>query len=289
MNLYITPDEIKAAAPDLIRSSTTKYDDPLYNRCVDVSRAIDQRCKRFFYPLLATRYFSGSGKGVLWVPDLISVTSISVSDDNGDTYEDLAETDYFLAVAEDFDKLCSYNTIVMNKNGDYSVFYKGQRSVKIVGVWGYTDDRHQAWEDSGLTLAADMASGAGSFTVADGDAEDQFGLGVALQMGRLIKVGTEYLFVKAVNVDNNTITVIGARNGSTAAAHSSGDTIYIWRPPYNVVGAARITAVRDLMRAQQGYANARGAMDVGGEVRWTGRWDPEALEKLRPVIRTAVG
>jgi len=123
--------------------------------------------------------------------------------------------------------------------------------------------------------------------VADGTVDDQFGLGVALQLGRLIKIGSEYLFVKLVNV--NTINVVRARNGSTAAAHSSADAILLWRPPYNVVGAARITVMRDLMRAQQGYVDARGAADLGGEMRWTGRWDPEALEKLRPVIKTAVG
>ncbi len=287
MNLYVTPGEIKAVAPDLIRSTTSKYDDPLYGRCVDVSRAIDHRCKRHFYPLLATRYFSGSGKSVMWVPDLISVTSISVSDDNGQTYEDLSANDYYLAVGEDFDKECSYNTILLNLNGDYSVFFKGQRSVKIVGVWGYTDDRDLCWEDSGLTLAADMAEDASSFSVADGDAEDQFGLGTALQLGRLIRIGSEYLFVTGVS-DNN-VTVIRARNGSTAAAYTSGEAIFLWRPPFNIVGAARITVMRDLLRAQQGYADARGAVDLGGELVWNGRWDPEALEKLRPLIRTAIG
>lgn len=287
MNLYVTPDEIKAAAPDLIRSTTTKYDDPLYNRCVDVSRAIDRRCKRHFYPQLATRYFTGSGNDVLWVPDLISVTSISISYDNGETYEDLAETDYYLAVSEQFDRLESYNTIIIAVNGDYAAFPEGQRSVKIVGVWGYTDDRGQCWEDSGIILSTELAIDGSSMTVSDGEAEDKFGLGTALQLGRLIKIGSEYLFIKSVAT--NTIGVIRARNGSTAAIHASGDAIYLWRPPYNVVGAARITVVRDLLRAQQGYADARGAVDLGGEMRWTGRWDPEALEKLRPVIKHSIG
>ena len=289
MNLYITPYEIKSDAPDMIQSGVTRYDDPLFRRCVDVSRAIDQRCKRFFYPLRATRYFSGSGYGVLWVPDLVSVETISVSYDQGATYEDLAEDDFYLAVAEEFDRLCSFNTIILNMAGSLAGFPEGQRSVRIVGVWGYADDREGCWEESGLTLAAEMSAGAGVFEVADAGAADRFGLGTALQVGRLIRVGAEYMVVTGVDLEEDTVSVIGGRNGTAEAAHEAGAAITLWRPPFNVVGAARITVIRDLLRAQQGYADARGAMELGGEMRWTGRWDPEALEKLRPLIRTAVG
>lgn len=296
MNLYITPDEIKADIPDLIQDATTRYNGPLYRRCVGVSRKIDQRCKREFFPTLDTKYFSvgrprgaESALGILWIPSLISVTSISLSYNNGSTYEDLAETDYIPAVSEDFDKVCSYNMIILDVNGNYSSFPVGQRSVKITGVWGYTDDRDACWEDSGLTISADMDDSEVTFSLADADAHDQYGLGVALQLGRLIKIGSEFMQVISVDTEANEVTVIRSANGTTSAAHASGSGISLWRPPFSIIEAARITVMRDFMRGQQGYADARGGMDLGGEMRWTGRWDPEAIELLRPYILTAVG
>ena len=296
MNLYITPDEIKADIPDMIQDATTRYNEPLCRRCVGVSRSIDRRCKRTFFPRLATKYFSvgrprgaESALGILWIPDLISVTAISLSYDNGSTYEDLVEADYILAVSEDFDKVCSYNMIILDVNGNYSSFPIGQRSVKISGVWGYTDDREASWEDSGLTIDAEMDATGTTLSLADADAQDRYGLGVALQLGRLISIGSEFMLVTAVDATENEVTVIRAANGTTGAVHASGAAISIWRPPFSITEAARITVMRDFLRGQQGYADARGGVDYGGEMRWTGRWDPEAIEKLRPFILTAVG
>ncbi len=120
-----------------------------------------------------------SALGILWIPDLISVTSISLSFDNGDTYKELAETDYIPAVSEDFDKVFSYNTIILDVNGNYSSFPVGQRSVKITGVWGYTDDREDSWEDSGLTISAELDETETTLSLVDADAQDRYGLGVA--------------------------------------------------------------------------------------------------------------
>ena len=311
MNLYITPGEIKADLQDMIQSTTTKYDDVLYRRCREMSRGIDRRCKRFFYPLLTTKYFSigpnphrfGTAQvrplkehsssdaallGILWVPDLISVTAIYFSTDNGATYTALAETDYVLAVGEDFDKPCSYNTIILDVNGEYSAFPAGQRSVKITGVWGYVEDRDACWEDSGITLAGNMAVDATTFTVADADAEDLFGSGISLQIGRLIKIGDEYLVVTAVDAVTDMVTVRRPRNGTTAAAHNTGDAVYLWRPPAMIVDAARMMVVKEFLNSQQGYAS-RGGEELGGQVRYSEYMDRSVMDKLAPFIKMAVG
>lgn len=292
MNLYILPGEVKADLPDLIGESVEKYDGALYRRCMDVSRRIDQRCKREFYPQVATKYFSvgqprgaESALGILWIPDLISVTSISLSFDNGGEYTELAETDYILAVGEDFDRRCSYSTIILDVNGDYSSFPRGQRSVKVVGVWGYTDDRDACWEDSGITITADAAAGATSITASDGAAEDIFGTGVALMIGRLIRIDDE--FFQIVGITDNTVTVVGGRNGSSQAAHASGAGIYLWRPYANVVDAARTMIVMDFLNSQQGYS-LRGAENIAGQTRYNQYMDEVIKDKLSTVIRTAI-
>lgn len=292
MNLYILPGEVKADLPDMIKDGVEKYDGVLYRRCQAVSRQIDRRCKREFYPQVATKYFSvgqprgaESALGILWIPDLISITSISFSYDNGGEYTELAETDYILAVGEDFDKSCSYNTIILDVNGDYSSFPRGQRSVKIVGVWGYTDDRNACWEDSGITITGDITAGATTIIVSDGSAEDIFGSGVALMIGRLIRIDDEYFQI--IGITDNAVTVLGGRNGSSQADHSSGGKIYLWRPYYSVVDAARTMIVMDFIDSQQGYS-IRGAENIAGQTKYNQYKDQVIVEKLSNVIRMAI-
>lgn len=292
MNLYITPDEIKSAAPDLIRSTTLKYDDPLYRRCVSMSRAIDRRCKRHFYPRLATRYFAGSGNGVLWIDDLISIVSVAVSTDGGKTYTILDAEDYEGAVSENFDSPCSYNTLILDQNADRASFPIGRRAVRIMGEWGYTEDREACWEGSAITLTAAISAEATTLTIEDGIARDVYGLGAAVQVGRLIRIGDEMLFVRAVTVNQESadeVTVIRGQNGTEAEAHEEGAELYLWRPPFDISQAAMISVVRDLARAQQGYVDTRGGLEVGGQMLWAGRWDPEAEDKISRYIRTGVG
>lgn len=292
MNLYITPDEIKSAAPDLIRQTTTKYDDPLYRRCVSVSRAIDRRCKRHFYPRVETRYFAGSGTGVLWIPDLISIFSVAVSTDGGKSYTTLAADDYYGAVSENFDSPWSYNMVILSQDGSRMGFPQGMRSVRIVGEWGYTDDREACWEGSAIHLKEGMTAQDATLMIEDGIAQDLYGLGTFLQLGRLIRIGAEMLFVRSVAInqdEDDVVTVVRGQNGSEAAAHEADEEIFLWRPPFDISQAAMISAVRDLARAQQGYVDTRGGLEVGGQMLWVGRWDPEAEDKISRYIRTGIG
>ncbi len=309
MNLYITPDEIKSAAPDLIRPTTTKYDDPLYRRCVGVSRAIDRRCKRHFYPRVETRYFAGSRPtsrdvgispmnlggsrlSMLWIDDLISISSVAVSTDGGKTYTTLDAEDYAGAVSEHLNSPCSYNMIILEQAASVSAFPAGRRAVRIVGEWGYTDDRDACWEGSAVHLAEAMSADADTLTIEDGIAQDLYGLGTFLQLGRLIRIGDEMLFVRSVTINQDAadvVTVVRGQNGTEAEEHDEGDEIYLWRPPFDISQAAMISVVRDLARAQQGYVDTRGGLEVGGQMLWVGRWDPEAEDKLSRYIRTGIG
>ncbi|MGI6730470.1 MAG: hypothetical protein ACOX5F_01025 [Anaerovoracaceae bacterium] len=289
MNLYITPAEIKSAAPDLIRSTTTKYDDPLYRRCASVSRAIDRRCKRHFYPRMETRYYAGSGNGVLWIDDLISINAVAVSTDGGRTYTTLAADDYYGAVSENFNSPWSYNMIILNQDGSRMGFPQGMRSVRIVGEWGFTDDRAACWEPSGITLESELEISSTAIEVSEADKQNRYVMGTALQLGRLIKIGSEMMLVIDVDAAENAVGVVRAMNGSVAAAHDPADEIYLWMPPFDISQAAMISAVRDLARTQQGYVDTRGGLEVGGQMLWVGRWDPEAEDKISRYIKTGVG
>src|SRR3989304_8893242 len=110
-NLYATLAEVRSVAPDALVSSVTGYD-PLFIRLASsISRWVDNHCKRVFYPVQDTRYYNGKGAKQLYVGDLFSVTSISFSSDNGQTYTALAATDYMLMLGKDYGPRGSYNKI----------------------------------------------------------------------------------------------------------------------------------------------------------------------------------
>lgn len=284
MNLYATPDEIKDLMPDGIRSDTTKYDDALYRLAHMISRFIDRKTRRVFFPKLETRYFDGDGSECLWIPDLISITSMSFSYDDGLTYETLASTDYYGTVSGSHSEGCAYNQLTIAVNGDYSDFPIGQRSVKVIGVWGYADDRTDCWEASGLTLSAEASAAATTLSVANVNAEDYFDTGMALMRGRLIKIGSE--FMQVLN-PASTVVVKRAMNGTTAAIQATASAIYLWRPPEAVKQATIIQAVRQLERAQQGFGDARATGELG-QMFWVKELDPEAAMLLSPYTRMAL-
>ena len=283
-NLYVSVTELRAAMPDGIRAATTKYDALMFRLAGEVSRWIDQECKRKFYPSLATHYFDGGGKPGLWVPDLLSITSISYSEDDGETYTALVAADYIATVAGDYNSLKSYTLLLINLNSDtLSYWPRGQRSVKIVGSWGYADDRDAAWGDTGDTVENNpLAAGGTSLTVNDVDGLDLYGAYARLQAGHLLKIESEYVETTLViDTTANTIGITRAANGTTAAAHAQNTAISVWRPPEPVKQAAAIQVLRHVERGFQGFGDARAQPDVG-QMFFFKQIDPEAAAKLAP-------
>ena len=282
-NLYATPTELKATVPDGIRSSVTKYDALMLSLLSEVSRWIDRECKRTFYPELRTRYFNGSGRCEMWVPDLISITSISYSDDDGATYTALTTDDYIATVAGDYNSTKSYTYLIISRNSTtLSYWPTGQRSIKIVGVWGYADDRDNVWQSTGDTVQNNpLASGGTSLTVSDVDGLDIYGALARFQGGQVLKIESEYLETGlTINTSSNTINITRGTNGSTAAAHVQNTAISVWRAPEPVRDACIIQAVRQMERGFQGFGDGRATPETGG-MFWFKSLDPEAARKLQ--------
>lgn len=301
-NLYATPDELKVRIPDGIRSTTTSYDEVFYRLLKMVSRAIDRWCGRVFYPRLATRYWNGSGTPVLDIDDLFSVTSISISEDDGSTYTALASSDYILVrgghldpyqpfshidAQWDYNHPGSYRAILLDENGDYSEWSTGQRSVKVVGVFAYSDDRNESWENSQDTVEDDpFSTGGSTMTVNNVDGTDQWGYTPRFQNGQLIRVEDEYFEVAGmIDTGANTMGVISARNGTTAASHAQNKQIDIWRPPEPIKEACIVQAVRLTERGFQGFADARATAEIG-QLFFMEALDPEVKALLEPYKAT---
>jgi hypothetical protein len=100
--------------------------------------------------------------------------------------------------------------------------------VKVTGTWGWHEDWDNAF-DAVDTLQANINATVLTLTVADADGADLEGYTPRFSPGNFIQIGTEWMEVTAVNTTTNVLTVRRGRNGSTAAAHTSGDDVEVYQ------------------------------------------------------------
>lgn len=282
-NLYATVAEVKAAGTEPARTTQDDYDGALAGVIDRVSRWIDSECKRVFYPTLATKYFSGRNSCELWVPDLVSITSVEISDDDGQTYTALTTNDYYATVAGDDNSPKSYSLLVVNVNSTaLSYWPRGQRAIRIIGVWGYTDDRDKVWQDTGDTVEnSPLTSGGTSLTVNDVDGLDIYGLLPRFQAGQVLKIESEFLetALPIVAATTNTIGLVRGVNGTAAAQHAQNTAISVWRPPAPIRDVTATLVIRQFQRALQAFGDARASAD-SSQLIYLNRADPESAAKL---------
>ena len=272
MNLLATLDELKRSIEmDL---TVTTYDVGLTIVLQQVSRLVEQAAGRSFFPEIATRYQDGDGTTTLWLTEpWLEITTVSLSADLGATYTALAGTDWWASDGLVWDRP-PYQLLALNPNGDYASFYKGQRSVKIVGILGWHPDYANAWEASGDSIqdTGGITAVATTVTVADADGADARGLTPRFSVGNLAKAESEYMAV--TGIATNVLTVRRGWRGSTAATHTKSTALAIWRPELTATEAAKIQAARLFKRGQQAFADAGASVELG-RLLYVKRLDPD--------------
>lgn len=229
-------------------------DATLLRKLENASRWIDAYCKRPFYVTSQTRYFTAPSSAGLFVPDLLSISTLKTDDDGDRTYETTwTVTDYDL---EPFNKFPKW-TIGVAPNGDYS-FPTGIKAIEIAGLWGYGNADPDGnggsatpYEDSGTTTAEVLDTTETGVDVANGP---------ALSAGQTILVESEQLYVRSIS--GNTVTVTRGCNGTTAATHVTSSAIYIWRYPGTIQEACLIQASR-LFRRKDAPFGMVGSAEMG--------------------------
>lgn len=223
MNCYASLTELKAA----LGVSSTSDDTVLLNLLEVASRTIDNYCHRQFYAETATRYFPGAG-AVLWIDDLLSVTTFKLDQDGDATFETtLAATDYDLWPANRSPKIRAD----VADNGDYSGFALGiARGVEIAGLWGFgTGLSATPYDTTAVTVTVATAAGTTLTLSADG----------TIEAGHTILVEMEQMFISAIAAGE--ATAERGVNGTTAAAHPA-KVASIYRYPMDVWQACIQTA-----------------------------------------------
>ena len=118
------------------------------------SRWIDAQTGTRFYAASETRYYTADWSDLLYIDDLLSVTTLATDDDEDGTYETTwAVTDYVLEPRNAALNGKPYRQIRYTPNGDYS-FPRGVRDgVKVVGSFGYASAAPPVVEQACLLLA----------------------------------------------------------------------------------------------------------------------------------------
>ena len=152
-NDYCTADEVKAAMPD--GNWGASYDVLIALLATRASRALDRYTKRepgaYYVAADTTRYFTSDGDIELYVGEMAAApTTVSIAE-AGDITDltALVATDYFMEPYNALLEGLPYNFIKLDVlNGDWAIWPSFQKSIVIVGKFGYSaavpDDVKQA-------------------------------------------------------------------------------------------------------------------------------------------------
>lgn len=233
--------------------TSTTDDVTIRKICEASSRSIDQYTNRHFWIQSETKYFDGAVR--LWIPDLLSITTLKTDEDGDGTYENT-----FQAATEPVDYLLygpgledSYNTypktrLEIAENSDYGSFASGvKRGVQIAGVWGYGDGISATPYVADTTITEDLTAGESAIDVT---------AVTNLSAGQVILIGSEQYYI--YSIATLTLTVEPGVNGTTQATHSSGATIYIYQYPADIRQACIDLSVATYQnRSKQGLQSER--------------------------------
>lgn len=250
MNGYARVSHLKADIAGLTSGDTSK-DETLARAVAEVSREFDQEAGRHFYSYTGVRYYAGHRRSpaVLRLPhDLVSVTSLLVDDDTNGTYEMtlVADTDYWLSPQAAAQLGEPYWNLELNPNGTQLYRWPtSPRAIKLTGIFGYSNEV----ESTGLTVLDDGGSISISETGITLSSSASVGV---IDIGDTIVIESEQLDVTAVSM--STITATRAVNGTTAATHADGVTVYRRRYPRDIEEAVKERVVGLRWDAQGGYA-----------------------------------
>ena len=253
VNSYATLTELKA-----ILGITSTTDDTVMRKILEAaSRSIESYCNRRFYSTTETKYFDGAL--TLWIPDLLSITTLKTDEDGDGTFENTfqvatAPVDYLLygGGLEDSLNLYPKIRIEINPDGDYGSFANGvKKGVEIAGVWGYGDGTSATPYVTDTTTAEVIDAGETAIDVTSA---------TNLSAGMTILVETEQMYITSITT--NTLTVEKGVNGTTDAAHtypnSVGKQIYYYRYPRDIMQACIDLSVALYQnRAKQGLQSER--------------------------------
>lgn len=283
-NVYTTLENVRSFLS--LASGETTDDEHLKDFIRTSSRAIDNFTKRVFYPLRKTRHYSyPQDPGMLrFDEDLVEV--MGLSDHNGASEVDSSV--YWTSQGADWDDT-PYDRIILDDSSGSLFNFTGtdQRAIYLDGIWSYREEYDDyGWVDSGATLTASLGSANTTASVSGSAGRNTLGQTPRFAPLQIWKIDNEFIHA---NTNNNASSFDIQRgvNGTTAASHASGTTIYTWNPEDDIEYAARQLTAFQYMQATSPRTGQVVVPVLGGmgfEVYDSESWPPSVralLEKYK--------
>ena len=206
---------------------TSTTDDTVMRKELEAaSRSIDNYCNRYFNTKSAVVYFNGDR--TLWLPDLLSITTIKTDEDGDGTFENtLATTDYieYGHGIEDALNVYPRTRLEISHDSDYGSFASSvKKGVRIEGVFGYGDGISATPYVVDTTLTAAISSTTATTCTVTAVTN--------LSAGNTILIDSEQMYIYSIST--LTLTVERGVNGTTAATHSNSVSLYIYQYPSDI-------------------------------------------------------
>jgi len=257
--------DVKASVAGL--ANTSSVDDVLVSTIGDVSDEFSRATGRDFAATVGTWYITGSCRKPyrLRLPfDMVSITSLKWASVTPGAYGVtlIEDTDFFVERLDDDENKPIVHLEINPNSTLITVWPTARRALEITGMRGYSYEL----ESTGLTLGANINDSATSLT-ATGAANKVF-------PGDTLVLGSEQMDVTSVAADS--VTVTRAINGTTAAAHTTADTLYVRRFPRDVEEIIRERVVMRRWDANLAYTGGAPSMEEmaqtsqirGARARW---------------------
>jgi hypothetical protein len=196
----------------------------------------DQRLKNSFVPRIESRYFDAAYtefNGPIGLDGILNLTpSAPLQSLSSLSFNESNDVDVFTAVDSGNILLLPRGNVSKSQikllNSEQWPFNSDNRegAIKVTGEWAWHDDPARRWLDSNDSVKVEINATTTTITVNDADGVDYWQDSPRFSPGQLLKIGSEYLSLRDVTGD--TLTVMREQQGSTAATHTAGSTIYIW-------------------------------------------------------------
>uniref|UniRef100_UPI002B6D25C9 hypothetical protein n=1 Tax=Aggregatilinea sp. TaxID=2806333 RepID=UPI002B6D25C9 len=210
MNCYGTLDSLRRS----LGLSAVQHtdDDLLLDLLGAASRLVERHTGRSFYPRRAVRALDYTGPGLLLLDDdLLDLHALTNGDGTGIALEVVRALPANEAVK---------SSLILDRTRALFTYHDMPlAAIEVDGTWGCHPDWAHAWIDSGDDVQTDPL-GADETVIAVADADGPWmGDGPRFSPGRLLRIGSEYLIVLAVDTTDDLLTVERGANGTTASVH----------------------------------------------------------------------
>lgn len=219
MSIYADYCTLTDVRTNYLGTTATTEDTLLLALIQNVSREIDAAAARRFYPRIETRRFDHPVNRQLDMDDdLLAVTTFT----NGDATV-IASTAYDVLPYNETPAFALRIKASSTVQWQYDSNNDSERSLSVLGIWGWHRQYSHAWPETTATLAAAISSTtATTFTCTTG----------IVKAGDLLKLDSEYVYASSVSTGaSDTVTCVRGVNGSTAATHVISSVLYRWWQP----------------------------------------------------------